>query len=119
MGSDGRLADAALEVLNGNDRWHVERRAGRGGAQHFAHVEHFLGRVAEPPSVLAGGGRGQPTVFFRHADAVGRATEQLGRLRNTEADIESFPAFRQKGLAPQPLDHALAALRKIGDLGND
>jgi hypothetical protein len=36
-----------------------------------------------------------------------------------DPQVEAFPALGQKGLLPQPLDHALARLCKIANLAND
>ena len=61
----------------------------------------------------------QAPVVFGHADAVGGTAQQLRRLGNAKAHVESLAAFGQKGLAPQALDHSFAGLGQIADLPHD
>ena len=69
-----------------------------------------------PAPALGGGGRGQSPVIFRHADAVGRAAEQLCRLGDAEANVEPLAALGQKRFAPEAFDHPLASLGEVADL---
>ena len=115
VGRHGRFANAALEVLDGDYGRLIHRRAGRGGAQHFTHIQKLFNGIAGSAAGIGCRRLGQPAIIFGHPNAVCRASEQSGGFGDAVSHIQTLARIGEKGFPAEAFDHSNAGVCQLGD----